>query len=114
MALMRHAVLVLVLLAASSSLASAQPAAQSDSLAVVFTPHAGTFVGSETVTLSVQARASIHYTLDGSLPTVMSPVYRGPSPSRNRRASGRSPSWLTRLRRDPSPRKSTCAWTRIR
>ena len=78
MALMRHAALVLVLLAASSSLASAQPAAQADSLAVHFSPGAGTFVGSERVTLSVQARASIHYTLDGSLPTVMSPVYQGP------------------------------------
>src|SRR5687767_13620540 len=77
MALMCHAVLVL-LLAASSSLASAQPAAQADSLAVHFSPGAGTFVGSETVTLSVQATAAIHYTLDGSTPTVMSPIYRGP------------------------------------
>ena len=67
--------LVLVLLVCSSSLQSAPPA-QSGSLTVHFTPSAGTFVGSETVTLSVQARANIHYTLDGSLPTVTSPIYR--------------------------------------
>ena len=73
----RQAVLVLVLLACSSSLESSPPA-QANSLTVLFSPSAGTFVGSETVTLSVQARADIHYTLDGSLPTVMSPIYRGP------------------------------------
>src|SRR5688572_26823229 len=73
----RQAVLVLVLLACSSSLESSPPA-QSDSLAVLFSPSAGTFVGSETVTLTVQGRASIHYTLDGSLPTAMSPIYQGP------------------------------------
>jgi hypothetical protein len=73
----RQAVLVVVLLASSSSLASSPPA-QSDSLAVLFSPSTGTFVGSETVTLRVQGMASIHYTLDGSLPTVMSPIYRGP------------------------------------
>jgi len=72
----RQAALVLVLLARSSSLESSQ-SAQSNSLTVLFSPSAGTFVGSETVTLSVQARANIHYTLDGSLPTVMSPIYRG-------------------------------------
>src|SRR5688572_9745278 len=77
MPLMRSAALVFVLLACSSGVESAG-SAQSDSLAVVFSPTAGTFVGSETVTLSVQARAAIHYTLDGTLPTVMSPVYRGP------------------------------------
>src|SRR5687768_7613446 len=85
----RQAVLVVVLVACSSSLESSPPAfaptrfgeagsAQSDSLTVAFSPGAGTFVGSETVTLSVQGRASIHYTLDGSLPTAMSPVYREP------------------------------------
>jgi len=73
----RQAVLVLVLLAGSSSLESSPPA-QANSPTVLFSPSAGTFVGSETVTLSVQARASIHYTLDGSLPTMMSPIYRGP------------------------------------
>ena len=115
----RQAVLVLVLLACSSSLESSPPA-QANSLAVLFSPSAGTFVGSETVTLSVQARADIHYTLDGSLPTVMSPIYRGPltldKSTRLRAvaivpgdAGGRADG-----RRDPSPRKSTCAWTRIR
>jgi hypothetical protein len=73
----RRAVLVAVLVAGSSSLESSPPA-QTDSLAVRFSPAAGTFVGSETVTLSVQSRADIHYTVDGSLPTAMSPVYRGP------------------------------------
>ena len=73
----RHAVLVLVLLGSSSSL-ELSPLAQSNSLTVGFNPSAGTFVASETVTLSVQARADIHYTLDGSLPTVMSPIYREP------------------------------------
>ena len=73
----RHAALVLVLLACSSSLESSPPA-QANALTVLFSPGAGTFVGSETVTLSVQARADIHYTLDGSLPTVMSPIYQGP------------------------------------
>jgi hypothetical protein len=73
----RQAVLVLVVLACSSSLQSSPPA-QSGALAVLFSPGAGTFVGSETVTLSVQAKADIHYTLDGSLPTVMSPIYREP------------------------------------
>src|SRR5688572_13501358 len=70
----RHLVLLLVLLASSPVAASAQ----SDSLAVAVSPRAGTFVGSETVTLSVRGRASIHYTLDGSLPTAMSPIYRAP------------------------------------
>ena len=75
----RQAVLVLVLLACSTSLESSL-SAQANSLTVLFSPSAGTFVGSATVTLSVQARASIHYTLDGSLPTVMSPIYRRPVP----------------------------------
>ena len=69
--------LVLVLLACSLHLESSG-SAQSNSLTVLFSPGAGTFVGSETVTLRVQAMAEIHYTLDGSLPTVMSPIYRGP------------------------------------
>jgi hypothetical protein len=82
-------VLVLALLACSTSLQSSPPAfalsrfgeagsAQAKTLAVLFTPAAGTFVGSETVTLTVPVRADIHYTLDGSLPTVMSPIYRAP------------------------------------
>ena len=69
----RQAVLVLALLTCSSLLAS-WPAAQSNPLTVAFSPGAGTFVGSETVALTVQARADIHYTVDGSLPTVMSPL----------------------------------------
>jgi hypothetical protein len=73
----RQAVLVLVLLACSSSLGSS-PRAQANSLTVLFSPGAGTFVGSETVTLSVPVRADIHYTLDGSLPTVTSPLYQQP------------------------------------
>ena len=72
----RQALVVVVLLAGSSSLESAPP--QSQDLTIRFSPTAGTFVGSETVTLSVQARADIHYTLDGSLPTAMSPLYQGP------------------------------------
>jgi hypothetical protein len=80
----RQAVLVLVLLACSSTLAAAPPAqsaappSQSIDLTVLFSPSAGTFVGSEMVTLSVHARADIHYTLDGSLPTAVSPIYQGP------------------------------------
>jgi hypothetical protein len=70
-------VLVAVLLACSTSLESSAPA-QSNDLTVLFSPGAGTFVGSETVTLSVRSRADIHYTLDGSLPTVTSSIYRGP------------------------------------
>ena len=73
----RQAVLVLVLLACATRLDSSPPA-QTDSLTVRFSPSAGTFVGSETVTLSVPARADIHYTLDGSLPTAKSPIYRAP------------------------------------
>ena len=73
----RQAVLILALLACSLDLASSAPA-QSDPLTVRFNPSAGTFVGSETVTLSVQATADIHYTFDGSLPTVVSPIYRAP------------------------------------
>src|SRR6188768_1441022 len=73
----RQAALILVLPTCASRLESSRPA-QANSLTVRFSPSAGTFVGSETVALSVQARADIHYTLDGSLPTVMSPVYKGP------------------------------------
>jgi hypothetical protein len=43
----------------------------------VFRPAAGTFVVSETITLSVQAKADIHYTLDGSLPTAVSTDLQG-------------------------------------
>src|SRR5215216_6724256 len=73
----RRLVLILSLLAGSSSL-EAQAAAQTHPLAVRFSPGAGTFVGSETVTLTVQSSAEIHYTLDGSLPTELSAIYRKP------------------------------------
>jgi hypothetical protein len=56
----------------------ASPPAQANPLTVLFRPQAGTFVASETVSLSVEAQADIHYTLDGSLPTAVSPVYQGP------------------------------------
>jgi hypothetical protein len=72
----RHAVPIVVLLACSSGLASSP--AQSQDLTVLFSPSAGTFVGSQTVSLSVTAKADIHYTLDGSLPTASSPRYGGP------------------------------------
>jgi len=52
--------------------------AQSPDLTVHFRPGAGTFVGRETVALSVAARANIHFTLDGSLPTIASPIYTRP------------------------------------
>jgi hypothetical protein len=73
----RHAALCLALLACSSS-APSSAARQASALTVRFSPGAGTFVGSQTVTLSVQAKADIHYTLDGSLPGVTSPVYKAP------------------------------------
>jgi hypothetical protein len=85
----RQAVLVLGLLLCSSSLESSPPAsaltrfgeagsAQSASLSIRFSPAAGTFVGSETVSLTVQGDAAIHYTLDGSVPTAESPIYKAP------------------------------------
>jgi hypothetical protein len=85
----RQAVLILVLVAGSTSMESSPPAfalsrfgeagsAQADAPTVLFSPGAGTFVGSETVTLSARGRADIHYTVDGSLPTAMSPIYREP------------------------------------
>src|SRR5262245_18133152 len=73
----RHVALGLILLAGSSGLASSAPG-RATALTVLFSPGAGTFVGSETVSLSVQARADIHYTLYGSLPTATSPIYQGP------------------------------------
>jgi hypothetical protein len=67
----------LVLLALVAAF-KASPLAQSNDLTVQFTPSAGTFVERETVRLSVRGPADIHYTLDGSLPTARSPVYREP------------------------------------
>src|SRR5262245_26914698 len=73
----RQTVLALVLFACASSLESA-PQGQANPLTVRFSPGAGTFVGSETITLSAQSGADIHYTLDGSLPTAAAPTYRAP------------------------------------
>jgi hypothetical protein len=70
-----QAIRLLLFLAVTVSLQSSA-SAQTTDLTVSFAPGAGTFVGSETVTLSVRAGAVIHYTLDGSLPTSVSPVYR--------------------------------------
>jgi hypothetical protein len=74
---MRPWVIALVLLACSSSIESSPPA-QSGALTVLFSPSAGTFVNTETVTLRAEAGATIHYTLDGSLPNAASPVYLEP------------------------------------
>ena len=73
----RQALLILFLLASWSPLESAAPG-QSTDLTVRFSPSAGTFVGSETVALTVQARADVHFTVDGSLPTESSPIYQSP------------------------------------
>lgn len=73
----RHAALGLVLLVCSSSLESSRQQ-HADALTVHFNPPAGTFADTQTVTLHAEAAADIHYTLDGSLPTAASPVYRGP------------------------------------
>ena len=75
--LVRRAALTLVLLACSARL-DFPALAQTNDLTVLFSPTAGTFVGSETISLSVRSRADIHYTVDGSLPTASSPVYREP------------------------------------
>lgn len=69
---------VLVALLACSAAWQATASAQGQDLTVAFSPAAGTFVGRETVTLRVRAKANIHFTLDGSLPTSTSPIYRAP------------------------------------
>jgi hypothetical protein len=73
----RRAILLVALVACASHLESSPPA-QPHPLTVRFSPGAGTFVGSETVRLTVQGKADIHYTLDGSLPTATSPIYVKP------------------------------------
>lgn len=48
-------------------------------LEVVFTPSGGTFVTPPSVSLAADANgATVHYTLDGTLPSAASPVYEGP------------------------------------
>lgn len=48
-------------------------------MTVEFSPPAGTFVGAQTLTLSVaNSQAEIHFTLDGTLPNPTSPVYDAP------------------------------------
>ncbi len=56
-----------------SSHAAAEPA-----LEVVFTPSGGTFATTQTVALSTDPGAEIHYTLDGSEPGPASPSYATP------------------------------------
>jgi hypothetical protein len=41
-------------------------------------PAGGTYTSAQTVTLTANETATIYYTLDGSTPTTMSPVYTGP------------------------------------
>jgi hypothetical protein len=41
-------------------------------------PPAGTFVGAQRIRLVAREGAEIHYTLDGTVPTLSSPVYRDP------------------------------------
>src|SRR5207302_847608 len=46
-----------------------------------FSPAGGTYVGGLTVTIGVTTQgAVIHFTIDGSAPTLASPVYAGPLP----------------------------------
>jgi hypothetical protein len=69
----------LVLLVSASGVGALLPAqAPPDGPKIVFSPSAGTFVARQVVTLTADATAGIHYTLDGSLPSADSPVYRGP------------------------------------
>jgi hypothetical protein len=44
----------------------------------VYAPTPGTYAAAQSVTLSANSGATIYYTLDGSLPTLSSPVYTGP------------------------------------
>jgi hypothetical protein len=47
-------------------------------LVVTPEPAAGTFVGRQRIQLTSSARAEIHYTLDGTMPNLDSPIYREP------------------------------------
>ena len=62
----------------SAVLSPAAAFTQRADLEVRFDPPAGTFVGSQTVSLSSPPDTDIHYTLDGSLPTAAAPIYREP------------------------------------
>jgi hypothetical protein len=70
-------VAAILLLACSGSNPETEPPPP-PKLEVLFTPSGGTFRGSETVQLSSDPAAEIHYTTDGSLPTVASPIYTQP------------------------------------
>ncbi|MGC4065242.1 MAG: CotH kinase family protein [Polyangiaceae bacterium] len=47
-------------------------------LVVTPAPAAGTFVGTQRIRLTASESAEIHYTLDGTVPTLDSPIYREP------------------------------------
>jgi hypothetical protein len=56
-----------------------EPQNQPSSLDVIFVPAGGTFLGSQSVELSVgRPGAEVHFTVDGSTPTASSPVYSAP------------------------------------
>ena len=65
--------------AAAPAKAAPPPPAPKAPAAPTLSPAAGTFPGSQTVTISSPVPgASIHYTTDGSVPTEASPIYSGP------------------------------------
>lgn len=70
--------LYLAATACSGEAAPRVSASKEPTLEVVFTPAGGGFVSSQTVVLSTDAGAELHYTLDGSAPTAESPLYTAP------------------------------------